>query len=80
MLGRTLPVEPGNGLDLQSAFRMLEIRCSQNNVKKDSFSQATHVRKGQLRKSLKSQRWRALFLEGFLRELGRVRRMKRQGW
>lgn len=79
-LGRTLPVEEGNGLDLQGAFRVLEIRCAQNCVKKDSITQRTHVRRGQKRKELKSKRWRAMFKEGFIREVARVRRMKAQGW
>lgn len=80
MLGRTLPVEPGTGLDLQSAFRMLELRCTQNRVRQDHYQQRVHVRRGQKRKELKSKRWRALFKEGFLKEVGRIRRMKGQGW
>jgi hypothetical protein len=80
MLGRTVPVNTGPGLDLQSAFRQLEIKCAQNNVKGDSMKQRTHVRRGQAKKELRSKRWRALFKEGFLREVGRVRRMKGQGW
>lgn len=80
MLGRTLPVEPGSGLDLQSAFRLLEMRCMQNKVRTDHYTQRVHVRRGQRRKELRSKRWRALFKEGFLRDVGRIRRMKGQGW
>lgn len=80
MLGRTLSIEPSSSFDLQSAFRSLEMRCSQNRVKDDFRVQRFHVRRGQAKKELKSKRWRALFKEGFLREVGRVRRMKGQGW
>ncbi len=80
MLGRTLAVDAPAGFDLQSAFRTLEIRCSRNSVKSDMFAQRHHVRRGQAKKLLKSKRWRALFKEGFLTEVGRIRRMKSQGW
>lgn len=80
MLGRTLSVEPRTGFDLQSALRTLEIRCAQNSIRSDSNKQRTHVRRGQAKKLLKSKRWRAMFKEGFLREVARVRRMKGQGW
>lgn len=80
MLGRTIAVGEANTTDLQSTFRALEFRCAQNSVKTDSMKQRTHVRKGQKRKQLKVTRWRALFKEGFIREVARIRRMKAQGW
>ena len=80
LLGRTVPVDPGRGLDLQSAFRILESRCSYNAVKRDSVTQRTHVRKGQKKKDMKRFRWRELFKQGFLQEVATIRKMKRQGW
>lgn len=76
-LGRTvegLAGEPMRG------FRILERKCSENNVKRDFNSQLFHVRRGQRRKNLKSERWRRLFKQGFAAELNRVRRMRKQGW
>ncbi len=70
MLGRTLAVDAPSGFDLQSAFRTLETRCSQNSVKSDMIAQRHHVRRGQAKKLLRSKRWRALFKEGFLHEVG----------
>lgn len=80
MLGRTLAVEAAVGLDLQASFRALEVRCAYNKVRVDSINQRTYVRKGQAKKILKRKRWRVVFKEGFMREVGRVRRMKGQGW
>ena len=80
MLGRTLAIGEAGISDLQSAFRVLEVRCQLNRVKSDSIEQRTHIRRGQKRKQLNSKRWRTLFKEGFMREVARVRRMKKQGW
>ena len=77
-LGRTVNVS-GN-FDVTRAFRTLEAACNRNNIKRDVHKQRFHVRRGQLKKQLKSERWRKLFKEGFLAECNRVRRMRRQGW
>lgn len=76
-LGRTIRVL---GNDLGSALTKLDRRCSENQVKIDSFGQMFHVRKGQKRKILKVRRRRALFKEGFIAECARIRRMRKQGW
>jgi Ribosomal protein S21 len=80
MLGRTMPVDPIGGRDLQATFRALEMRCTINSVKTDARVQRFHARRGQAKKELRSKRWRALFKEGYLKEVGRMRRMKGQGW
>ena len=77
-LGRTVDVS-GN-FDVTRAFRSLEAACSRNSVKRDLQKQRFHVRRGQLKKQLKMERWRKLFKEGFLAECDRVRKMRRQGW
>lgn len=77
-LGRTVDVS-GN-FDVTRAFRSLEAACSRNSVKRDLQKQRFHVRRGQLKKQLKMERWRKLFKDGFLAECGRVRKMRRQGW
>lgn len=79
-LGRTIALDLTRNFDLTSAFRKLERRCIQNNVKRDERSQRIYVRRGQRRKDEKSRRWRELFKGGFLHECGRIRRMKAQGW
>ena len=79
-LGRVVPVNRTWGQDLQRALTMTEIRCRQNNVKTDARTQLIHVRAGQKRKNLRISRWRKAFKEGFKHEVGRIERMKRQGW
>jgi hypothetical protein len=75
-LGRTVQMHT----NLANAFRTLERRCNDNNVKGDSIKQRFHVRKGQQRKINRRVRWRALFKDGFIAECDRIRRMKKQGW
>jgi hypothetical protein len=79
-LGRTVPLDLTRNIDLTSAFRRVERKCTQNNVKVDARNQKFHVRRGQRRKDDRRRRWRALFKEGFLHECARIRRMKAQGW
>lgn len=79
-LGRTRVVDPAFGVDLQTAIMRLEGLCRQNNVRQDERSQKIYVRRGQRRKNLKSSRWRKLFKAGFLEEVDRIQRMRRQGW
>ena len=66
--------DPGKG------FRILESKCSANGVKMQERMQKTYVRKGQRRKQLRRQRWRAVFKGGFIAECDRIRRMRKQGW
>ena len=79
-LGRTQSLDLTRNVDLTRAFRLLEGKCSGNNVKGDDRTQRVYVRRGQRKKDLRSKRWRALFKEGFLQECGRIRRMRAQGW
>jgi hypothetical protein len=77
-LGRTVEVTTAG--ELTRAFRSLEAKCSRNGVRSDSFDQKFHVRRGQMRKNVRIKRWRKMFMDGFLEECKRVRRMRRQGW
>ena len=79
-LGRTQLVNPTMGPDLNTAIRMLEAKCNANSVKHDAKRDLFYVRRGQRIKTLRVQRWRKLFKEGFRAEVSRVRRMVRQGW
>lgn len=76
-LGRTVKVVSG---DPSRAFRLLERRCIDNNLKRDEISQRFHIRRGQLKKILRVNRWRTTFQEGFIAECGKIRRMRKQGW
>ena len=79
-LGRTQPLDLTRNIDLTRAFRRVERKCADNNVKTDARNQRIYVRRGQRRKDERRKRWRALFKEGFLHECARIRRMKAQGW
>ena len=82
-LGRTISLDSlpgGGGRDVTRAFKLLEMKCNQNNVRADERTQRTHVRRGLLKKINRMKRWRVLFKEAFLTECARVRRMKKQGW
>lgn len=79
-LGRTVAVNLNRNVDLNRAFRMLEIKNQANKVKADEREQRFHVRKGQMRKIMRRRRWRVTFMAGFLEECKRVRRMRKQGW
>ena len=79
-LGRTRPVDFNGGFDLQAAISAVESACKQNSVRMDERNQKFHVRRGQRRKNLRSLRWRRLFKAGFVQEVGRVQRMRKQGW
>jgi len=76
-LGRTVDVMYG---DPTRAFRVLERKCQENNVRLDHRNQEKHVRRGQKKKNTRILRWRQLFMAGFKRELGTIQRMRRQGW
>jgi Ribosomal protein S21 len=79
-LGRTQSLDLTRNVDLMMAFRKVERKCTDNNVKIDARNQRIYVRRGQRRKDDRRRRWRALFKEGFLHECARIRRMKAQGW
>ncbi|KAI9037970.1 mitochondrial 37S ribosomal protein bS21m [Aspergillus affinis] len=79
-LGRQVYVEPERGLDLASSLRVLQSTCAQNKVKQDTYSQKFHIRRGQVRKNLRVQRWRKLFKYSFQRTVARIDRMRAQGW
>ncbi|KAL2856651.1 hypothetical protein BJY01DRAFT_203202 [Aspergillus pseudoustus] len=79
-LGRTVDVDPGNGIHLQDALRRLQGRLAGNNVRIDSITQKEHIRKGMMRKILRRRRWRKLFKFSFQHTLAKVERMRKQGW
>ncbi|KAH8432188.1 mitochondrial 37S ribosomal protein bS21m [Aspergillus melleus] len=79
-LGRQVHVEPERGMDLASSLRVLQSTCNQNKVKQDTYTQKFHVRRGQVRKDLRVQRWRKLFKYSFQRTVARIDRMRAQGW
>jgi hypothetical protein len=79
-LGRTQPLDLTRNIDLTTAFRRVERKCMDNNVKADARNQRIYVRRGQRRKDDRRRRWRALFKDGFLHQCARIRRMKNQGW
>ncbi|KAL2872505.1 mitochondrial 37S ribosomal protein bS21m [Aspergillus lucknowensis] len=79
-LGRQVAVEPDRGVDLAGALRKLNSAIARNNVKKDSFTQKYHVRRGQVRKNLRIRRWRELFKFSFQHTVNKIKRMRAQGW
>lgn len=79
-LGRTITVNPERGMDVGRAFRALEMRCSQNQVRRQYVLQRFHERPGLKRKRLKSERWRRRFKENFRETVKMVQKMRKQGW
>ena len=76
-LGRTRTVAGG---DLQASIAYLEATCRRNSVKVQSRQQLIYTRRGQVRKLVKSSRWRKAFKAGFVAEVARIQKMRRQGW
>lgn len=70
----------GQALDVQGAFAAVEVACRNNGVRNDDRTQRIYVRRGQRRKIMKAARWRRLFKAGFVQEVNRVHRMRKQGW
>lgn len=66
--------------NLIKAFRLVEITCSRNRVRREANMQRFHERPGLRRKRLKSQRWRERFLGGFKATVERVQELRGQGW
>jgi ribosomal S21-like protein len=79
-LGRQIHVEPEKGVDLAAAIRNLQINCSLNRVRTQSNQQKFHIRRGQRRKDLRRERWKKLFKFSFGKTVGRIQRMRAQGW
>ena len=77
-LGRAEPVNFNKPLG--RAMALVNAKLTENKVRQMVRRQRFHERKGLKRKRLKSERWRARFKEGFVAALGKVRRMRRQGW
>ena len=78
--GRTLRVDAARGMDVGRAFRMMEIRCSTNAVRRMAMDQRFHERPGLRRKRLRMARWRKNFNNGFSETINEVYAMRRQGW
>ena len=79
-LGRQVHVEPERGRDLAAAIRILGSTCKSNQVKQQATRQKFHVRRGQMRKELRRQRWRKLFKFSFQETVKKIQRMQAQGW
>ncbi|CZT49155.1 uncharacterized protein RSE6_09954 [Rhynchosporium secalis] len=76
--GRSVSVT--SQIDVAKSFRLMEMRCARNRIKRDSMTQRYHERGGMKRKRLRRERWRKRFLEGFKATIVRVKQLKRQGW
>lgn len=79
-LGRQIHVEPERGVDLAAAIRNLQMTCTSNKIKAQSFEQRFHKRKGAVRKEQKRMRWRKLFKFSFQETVKKIQRMQTQGW
>ncbi|KAK2811702.1 hypothetical protein FQN50_002048 [Emmonsiellopsis sp. PD_5] len=79
-LGRTVPVDAKAGVDLARAFQQLEKKCRVNEVKNMAMAQRFYVRRGQMKKKLKRDRWAKLFKAGFKHTIDRCQRLRKQGW
>ncbi|KAL4975828.1 hypothetical protein BDW66DRAFT_136411 [Aspergillus desertorum] len=79
-LGRDVAVVPERGQDLEVALKRLSGILKENNVKYQFLDQRYHVRRGQMRKNLRIRRWRKLFAYSFAHTVGRIQRMRAQGW
>ncbi|OJD16245.1 hypothetical protein AJ78_03582 [Emergomyces pasteurianus Ep9510] len=79
-LGRTVPVDPKAGIDVATAFQMMETRVRRNKVKSMMMKQRFHVRRGQLKKQLRRERWQKLFKMSFQHTVKRCEKLRKQGW
>ncbi|OGM41071.1 hypothetical protein ABOM_010221 [Aspergillus bombycis] len=79
-LGRQVHVEPEKGTDLASALRILQATCTANKIRYQANGQKFHIRRGQVRKNLKMDRWRKLFKFSFQKTVSRIEKMRAQGW
>lgn len=76
--GRSVVV--GAGIDVGRGFRLMEMSCARNKIRRDASMQRFHERPGLKRKRLRKERWRKRFSEGFKATIKRVRALKNQGW
>jgi hypothetical protein len=79
-LGRQIQVSADRGIDVAGAIRLVQINCAVNGIRRQAALQKFHVRRGQRRKDLKSQRWRKLFKFSFDETVKKIQRMRDQGW
>ncbi|KAL2366268.1 hypothetical protein RJZ56_000725 [Blastomyces dermatitidis] len=79
-LGRTVAVDPKAGVDVATAFQMMETRVRRNKVKTMMMKQRFHVRRGQLKKQLRRERWQKLFKMSFQHTVARCEKLRKQGW
>ncbi|KAF4219617.1 hypothetical protein CNMCM6805_005514 [Aspergillus fumigatiaffinis] len=79
-LGRQVHVEPEKGVDLTTALRVLQGNITTNKVRAQWHAQKFHVRRGQMRKNLRMERWRKLFKFSFKETVNKIQRMRAQGW
>ncbi|OJD09695.1 hypothetical protein ACJ73_10141 [Blastomyces percursus] len=79
-LGRTVAVDPKAGVDVATAFQMMETRVRRNKVKTMMMKQRFHVRRGQLKKQLRRERWQKLFKMSFQYTVARCEKLRKLGW
>ncbi|KAL4910365.1 hypothetical protein BDW74DRAFT_51378 [Aspergillus multicolor] len=79
-LGREVTISPDRGVDLDRALVKLNNILKENNVKFQQLDQKFHIRKGQAKKLLRMRRWRKLFRYSFAHTVGKIQRMRAQGW
>lgn len=79
-LGRQVLVSADRGTDVAAAIRLVQINCAVNGIRRQAALQKFHIRRGQRRKDLKSQRWRKLFKFSFDETVKKIQRMRDQGW
>ena len=79
-LGRQVLVSADRGIDVAGAIRQVQMNCAVNGIRRQAQLQKFHVRRGQRRKDLKSQRWRKLFKFSFDETVKKIQRMRDQGW
>lgn len=70
----------GPAIDVGRGFKLLEMSCARNKVRREANNQRFHERPGLKRKRLRRERWRKKFMEGFKATVGRVKQLKNQGW
>jgi small subunit ribosomal protein MRP21 len=77
-LGKTVKVQ-GN-IDVARGFQLMEKGCIRNGVRRDAGYQRYYERRGLKKKRLLRVRWRKKFMAGFKATVGRVKKLRRQGW
>lgn len=77
-IGKTIKVQ-GN-IDVARGFKLMEQSCTRNGVRRDAQYQKFHERRGMKKKRLLRVRWRKRFMAGFKATVGRVKKLKKQGW